>query len=50
MANEISDVLNSLANQQDNQRAVFKNQGISKDDFLKLFLLQLKYQDFVSIC
>jgi|GEM_PF-893074 Flagellar hook capping protein len=46
MANEISDVLNSLANQQDNQRAVLKNQGISKDDFLKLLFTQLKYQDF----
>jgi len=46
MANEISDVLNSLANQQDNQKAVLKNQGISKDDFLKLLFTQLKYQDF----
>jgi flagellar basal-body rod modification protein FlgD len=46
MANEISDVLNSLANQQGNQRAVSKNQGISKDDFLRLLFTQLKYQDF----
>jgi flagellar basal-body rod modification protein FlgD len=48
MANEISDVLNSLANQQGNQRAVSKNQGISKDDFLRLLFTQLKYQDFES--
>jgi flagellar basal-body rod modification protein FlgD len=48
MASGISDVLNSLANQQGNQRAVSKNQGISKDDFLRLLFTQLKYQDFES--
>lgn len=48
MDQTISDILNSVGQQQVERTVVNQKSRIQKDDFLKLLFTQLKYQDFES--